>query len=105
MTFDEMEVGKWYWFTSRDTGIRLVGVCSRFYENSTRIVIGSAAYQVNEVTDIAPVPSQAEWAALVDAAKKAANELEYFAEAYPMRDARLYADQLRTALKTGKQTT
>lgn len=70
MTFDEMEVGKWYWFRfTKPGGIVACGVCIAPGDEPVvhRLMTLAGNLNKSDVTDITPVLSQSEWAALQSA--------------------------------------
>ena len=83
MTFDETEVGRWYWFTPKVSGRIRQAMFSGCPADAPPMLGG---FYESEVTDITPVPSQAEFRELVEAAKK----IDELSDGYPIRETGTY---------------
>lgn len=86
MTFDEMEVGRWYWVTRN--GKQKVCECAWIEHTGRRGLLwgDQLLEREGQVTDITPVPSQEEFRELVEAAKK----IDELSDGYPIRETGTY---------------
>lgn len=103
MTFDEMEVGRVYWFRFHGGELRL-GECradSHQIYKYLRCFDGSNVELCHHVTDIEPVPTREEWEAVRRTANQAVKVLTDAScrESCPVtsNDYSIAAEKLRTA--------
>ena len=70
MTFDELEVGRWYWFQLVSSQEDRVGQCGMLGGRKV-ISYRDCFWWPHEINNIAPAPSRADWERVIAAAREA----------------------------------